>query len=195
MTRTRCLVPLLVLALAAPAAAHSRTALDPDDSPGPLDVVAARMKHREGLMKLRLVTYEEWTNATISGDRDFVSFEIDTPESAGIDRCVVVQLEPTDDASPTGVHGTVYRDCNAPLPYGRPVGTPIRVWRPDAHGIAMLVDLDVLWEKRPASFSWRALTSYEEEGHESCAPPDPMPPEHFVGTCADWTAWDEHVVP
>ncbi len=192
--RGKWLAMVLVAVLAGPAGAHGRTVLDPDDSPGPLDVVAARVKHPEGLVKMRLVTYEEWDNATISGDLDFVSFEFDGARP-GIDRCVVVQLDATEGSGPTPVRGTVYKDCNAPTPYSHEVGRVIRVTRPDAHGIEIYVDADVLWKKPPESFAWRALTSYEDAGHPGCEPPDPMPPEHFVGTCADPTSWNTHVRP
>jgi hypothetical protein len=107
----------------------------------------------------------------------------------------VVQLAASEGSGPTPVRGTVYADCNAPLPYDREVGTPVRVTRADAHGIEVYLDADVLWKRAPKSFGWRALTSYEDAGHAGCEPPDPMPPEHFTGTCTDWTAWNTHVRP
>ena len=190
--RYAVLVVALVAGLVSPAGAHGRTVLDADDSVGPLDVVAARMKHPAGEVTLRLVTYEEWGDSVLEGDRNFVSFELDRPGKPGIERCVVLQTYPPqgDEAHESG--SAVYRHCNAPLPYSRKAGTMTRVHRADGHGIEVRLDADVLWKNPPESFRWRALTSYEDSDHPGCEPPDPMPPEHWVGTCGDWTAWNTH---
>ena len=182
----------MVAALAAPAGAHSRTVLDADDSEGPLDVVAARVKHGGGMVTLRLVTYEEWDDARLEGELDYVRFDFDVPGGADADRCVVVQTYPPQAGAGYWDASTVYRDCYAPTPYSSEAGSITRVHRPDAHGIEIEIDSDVLWSKRPKSFRWRALTSYEDEAYPGCEAPDPMPPEHFVGTCWDLTAWNTH---
>lgn len=71
----------IYLAAAAPASAHVQTPLDPDDSPGPLDIVAVRHRHRVFAvaethperffkfteLKFRLVTYEKWERELVSG--------------------------------------------------------------------------------------------------------------------------------
>lgn len=191
--RVKCLAIGLVTVLAGPAGAHGRTVLDPDDSPGPLDVVAARVKHPEGLLKLRLVTYETWDDATISDDLKFVSFELDDPSRPGIERCVVVRNVVDEEGNVTSWEGPVYGDCGGPVPYHREVGTVIRIARIDGHSIEVYVDLDVIWpRRRPESFRWRALTSYEDDSWEGCEPPQQLPPEHFFGTCTDWTGWNTH---
>lgn len=186
---------LLVTALAAPGGAHGLTVLDPDDSPGPLDVVAARLKHPgRNTILLRLVTYEAWDDTTLHGDRRFVSLEIDDDRRPGIDRCVVARAYFVEDGEPTRYEGPVYKNCDAPLPYSREVGLATVVTRPDEHSIEIDVGRNVIWNGRgPREFRWRALTSYEDEAWPGCEPPDPMPPEHFVGTCGDWTAWNTHV--
>lgn len=188
---------LSVVLLAAPASAHRGTVLDPDDSAGPLDVVAARLEHPgRNTLLLRVVTYEAWGDATLHGDRKFVSLEIDDRRTAGIERCVVARAYFVQEGEPTRYEGPVYEDCNAPLPYSDEVGLATVITRPDEHSVEISVGRNVLWNGRgPREFRWRALTSYEDEAWPECEPPDPMPPEHFVGTCADWTPWKTHVRP
>ena len=185
---------MLVLALAAPADAHVRTVLDPDDSPGPLDIVAARLRDpREEFLKLRIVTYEEWESVQPTGPLDFFSLELDDPARPGVDRCVVMRTRDAGDGFVT-MEAVVYSGCEPPFPYDHVHGYSPGGTRPDSHSTTILVDPEVLWKKPPPVFRWRAVTSYEDPDYPGCEPPDPPPPEHFSGTCTDVTEWDTHRV-
>ncbi len=178
----------LLLALA-PAAAHERVTLDADDSPGPLDVVAARLKHPSGQLKLRVVTYEAWSDPALSGDVNYVRIDIDRPARSGIERCIVVRTDPPSDEGPSGMDGIVYKHCDVPVPYDQKIGTVESVARPDSHALEVSVKRRTLWKTSPEVIRFRAVTSYEEESHPDCPSPDHLPPEHFFGTCVDLTSW------
>lgn len=181
---------LLVATLGLPAHAHERVLLDADDSDGPLDIVAATFDHDERGYVARLVTYEGWTDDTISEELDYVRFDFGRKKELAR-RCVLVHLHQPEGEGPIAVGGGVYEDCWHPLPYNERIGDVGGAVRPDAHSIEVLIDPDDLWE-RARRFKWRALTSFEEEADPHCPPPEDRPPEHFYGTCTDETAWGSH---
>ncbi|MDQ4064991.1 MAG: hypothetical protein M3161_02980 [Actinomycetota bacterium] len=183
---------LALLAIAAPALAHDRTALDDDDSAGPLDIVAARATHRNGAIQVRVVTYEEWSDATLSGALNYVRFDLTKPGRYRVVRCVVIRVESADGEDPVAWQGSIYKDCRAPLPYANEIGSVRSVVRPDAHSLRAVVDAATVWKNPSAAFDFRAVTSFEDEDHPRCQPPNPVPPEHFLGTCWDVTSWRRH---
>lgn len=178
----------LAMILATPGHAHERVSLDADDSPGPLDVVAARLRHSRDALTLRLVTYEEWEDVTLSGSLSYIRFDFDRPKRDGIERCLVIH----DFASNEQASGRIYKHCNDPLPYRREMGELDGITRPDSHTIELQVQAAQIWDNEPNRIRWSSLTSYEEEGHPECAPPEDVPPEHSVGTCWDRSAWRSH---
>lgn len=184
----RLLAVLFIISFVMPtgAGAHERVVLDPDDSVGPLDLVAARMQHGNGSYVLRAVTYEAWNDETISDDLDYVRFDLQSARGTR-NRCVVVRLHPPEGEGPIAIEGTIYKGCNAPLPYSEPIGSLVGVYRPDAHSIEVTVARKSLWKRPPERLRWNAMTSYEDADYEGCEPPDPPPPEHFSGTCTDAT--------
>lgn len=194
MRARRVLVAALVLVLMTGSSviAHERVTLDGDDSAGPLDIVAARWRHGPTHFKLRVVTYEQWPDSLLSSELNYVRFDIDRPHRAGLERCIVIHLYPAADEGPTAVDGSVYKNCDAPLPYRNKIGTVDLVTRPDSHSVRVSVKKRILWRTNPEHVRFRALTSYEDESHPECRPPDPRPPEHFLGTCSDETRWRKH---
>ena len=176
---------LLVLAigLSSAASAHPLTVLDDDDSPGPLDIVAARLRHPRRGYVLHLRTYEPWSNSTLDGHKNYVGFEFDFDSDGFSDRCVIVRFDVPEDEGPTAIHGGVYGPgCVSELS-----DRPGAVSRPDDHGFT--VRTPRRWIPR-RNFLWRALTSYEEEGHPDCYIDIGPEPRH--GSCADFTRWKAH---
>ena len=187
---------LLLLVIQGSAAAHTTTVLDGDDSPGPLDAVAAR--HRDlrddRTIRLKLVTYETWTYKAISGNVwNFITFEIDLDRDDVADRCAVVRAHTPTDGAALGYSVVVYRECTYFLDeviaeYGMD-----NIEIPDAHSIAVEVPRRVLVGKRADSYRWRAVTSHQDDqdGEGSCPPPNPHGDGGY-GTCTDVTAWKRH---
>lgn len=63
--------------------------------------------------------------------------------------------------------------------------------RPDQHSVK--VTIPKRWLGRNARvYRWRAATSFEEDGHPECSPPENLPPERRYGTCVDFTRWKKH---
>lgn len=180
------LAPLVVLmVLSAPAYAHTQTRLDRDDTASPLDLVAARQKHRGSPKKLilKLVTYEKWQQ--LEGMR-FVSFEFDTNNDGEPERCLDIGRDGTLQA--TMYRGTFF-GCVQRFE-DRKVGSRLAV-RPDDHSIK--VTIPKRWLGRNSKvYKWRAVTSFEEDGHAECPPPENVPPERRYGTCVDFTRWKKH---
>lgn len=189
-------VLLLSILFVPPASAHRRATLDQDDSPGPLDIVATQLSHPQTRIKLLVVTYEEWNDATLSGEVNYVRFDLDRRDKRGIQRCVVIHLHPPGppEPGPTEARVQFYRRCDSPIPYYEPIDSTTSVVRPDQHSLALYVDRNVLWKRRLRELQWRAITSYEHSDHPDCQPPDPdaPPPEHFFGSCYDETRWRRH---
>ncbi|HEV2756226.1 MAG TPA: hypothetical protein VG318_10690 [Actinomycetota bacterium] len=183
----------LVAALTNPAAAHERTVFDPVDSPGPLDVAAARLRHGPGRIKLDLVTYGAWGPETLAGELDFVVFQLDDPDGYGIERCIVVDDSPPYGEGPVAGEATAYEDCGGPIPFRRPMEATGLTLRPDPNRLQVFFDVSSLWRGgRPAVLRFDAATSYENEEHPECEPREPVPPEHFYGTCTDRTGSTTH---
>ncbi|HEX2058287.1 MAG TPA: hypothetical protein VHI71_07950 [Actinomycetota bacterium] len=187
----------LVVAAAGPTAAHERTSLDGDDSRGPLDVVVARIRHREiGVagshggssrsateLRLRLVTYDKWGRKLLNGDRRFIAFEFDLDDDKRIERCLVVKNGEEE------LTGRVYRGCYRRMePAGR-----TSVSRPDRHSIHTTIDKRRLG-RRVRTLEWRVTTSFEVAGAGEdgpCAATGGSPSDPY-GTCRDSTRWRPH---
>lgn len=205
--RHKVLAALLTLlcSIATPAVAHQKTLLDPDDSPGPLDLVAARHGHQTldfygpgggGLrtsLIFRIVTYETWSYEAIGGwGKNFVAFEIDRDRDGRIDRCVVVTSQVPTDGAALGYQANVYKGCNYfddRLIHS--FGTE-NVRRPDEHSLRVTLPKRAVVGRRVKSYAWRAVTSFEEQNQNS---PCPAPEDHAdggYGTCADLTRWNKH---
>jgi hypothetical protein len=186
------------LAVAAPGDAHEQTHFDKDDSDGPLDVAAARLRHRVLFeasshpestrrvteIKLRIVTYEKWNSELLTGEKNFITFEFNFDDDATIERCIVVthgEFEPRVELH----RGCSYQDDE-----------PMRILsghRPDNHSIVVAVDRHQL-KRRLRVFEWRAVTSYEDpnadEGDPCWAGTFPSPGPY--GVCKDATKWRGH---
>ncbi len=187
---------LVSLALLAPtAAAHPQTALDTDDSPGPLDTVAARVSDKQSdetgrrYFELRLVTYEEWSDATVGGGKNFIAFEFQTDKDELIDRCLVItqrEVEPDVFA----LEANVYRECNY-FNSDRVSGTQL-ITRPDQHSVDISIGRRALLGRGVRAYRWRSVTSFEEQQQSSeCAAPEPHGDGGY-GACADFTRWIRH---
>ncbi len=196
--RPRLLIALaLVVLLAIPGVALGKTDLDPDDTAGPLDVVAARAKHffiaqthpyREwAVLNLKLITYETWTNDQLGGIDSHVTFEFDLDGDGTVDRCLEIRRAADGD-----LEGRMYTVGCEFIP-GEPIGKPKRARRPDGHS------LEIEFRKRwlgqgERKFRWRAVTSYDEENDSDCPRPEPLPPERRYATCTDFTRWLRHSI-
>lgn len=166
----------------------SREVRDPADSAGPFDlaVVSAwqRMKgggsEKRRVFVLRLRTYDRWRpQLLLQQGKNFLSFEFDRNRNMPADRCLDVRgnLDGT-------LVGQMKRPC---VPVGaRHLGRPIRVTRPDARTVRAVVPRRLLGRQ---ATRWRATSSFEVTGDESCAPPTYPPPESRYGACVDFTRW------
>lgn len=188
---------LTALFIAVPAAAHVQTVLDPDDTPGPLDTVAARVKHfriaethperHRTVLTFKLVTYETWPNDRLSGVDNHVTFEFNLDSDDGVERCF--EIRQREDGE---LQGQMFsRGCEFVL--GEPVGKPRNVSRPDEHSLKASFRKRLLGKSIKA-FRWRAVTSFDENNDSQCPRPDPLPPERRYATCTDSTKWSRHRV-
>ena len=190
MRAVRYLISITILVVVvAQGQAHERVELDPDDSPGPLDIVAAAFRHVEGQDIMRVVTYEEWGDDAISDEMDYVRFDFAT--SHHHPKCIVVRNYPSEENGAGAIYGWLYRWCGAPLPYNYRVVRVDGVVRPDLHTLEVTLAPRFLWPKAK-SIRWNAMTSFEGDGYPGCEPPEHRPPEHFVGNCSDTTAPQRH---
>lgn len=182
MKRRVGVLGVLIALFSGSAQAHVRTVLDADDSPGPLDIVAARLAHRDGELRLHVRTYESWPDDTLEDRKNFVGFQFNLDGDSSIDRCVIVKLPPEEEG-PTAIEGGVYRDdCLT-----RVSKHPGNVFRNQPNGLTV-----ILARKKIGTldFRWRAVTGYEEEGHPDCD--TDIGPEPRYGTCSDFTRWGRH---
>lgn len=194
-----CLLPGLGLA-------HEQTDLDADDSPGPLDTVAARLwdrvfcnaslhPPRENCFKeihLKLVTYERWDAQTLSEPKSFISFEFDFDRDDANDRCLVIRTpaEPAEPGDPAigKPEGRLFRNCTySDDDHIREIR---RIRRRDDYSVRALLRKDKLLPPGAGSFRWRSLTSYERQGDQDCAPAEFS--DGGLGACLDYTAWRRH---
>lgn len=192
------IAPVLIaiaLAFTAPSAAHERTVLDSDDTSGPLDIVVGRMAHSSGSVRLRLVTYETWSKAAVSGEVDYIRFDLVRSSTPRHNRCIIVRMRGPEGEGPVHAEGKVYKDCG-PFPFGSgPIGKVDTVVRPDDHSIVTTVRWSTLWRSAAAkrdAIKFRTFTSYEDEDVPGCEPPPPTQPDHFSGPCTDTTRWRTH---
>ena len=172
----------LLLATISAGWAHEQTSLDPDDSPGPLDIVAKQQRDRTSLVRNRLVTYEKWTDDVLSGNHNFISFEFNLDRDPVVERCVVITNGDTE------LTGTVYKNC---IYFDDEKVGDARVGRPDEHTVNAAFARDLLRENI-RGWRWRAVTSFEEQGQNS---PCPAPTPHGdggYGACKDSTVWRLH---
>jgi hypothetical protein len=189
----------LLAGLTMPGLAHERTRLDPDDSEGPLDTVAVRLRHRMlrqvsshpprsrrvTELRFRLVTYESWERSLLEGDKNFVAIEFNLDRDRKIERCLVIRNGEEE------LLGRLYRGC-----YGRmKLVTATSVSRPDDHSLNTSVDKHRIRRKLRA-LRWRATTSFEDPDEEEGDPcwPGTFPSPGPYGVCRDSTHWSRHRV-
>ncbi len=190
------LASLLVLSLATAAWPHEQTGLDRADSPGPLDIVAARQRHarvtelqthpqreiRSTELRYRLVTYEEWERTIVPGGRNFISFEFNLDRDRGIERCLVITNSEHE------MLGRMYKDCT--YVHDELIGSA-SVGRRDQHSLDTNFRLRLLG-RNATKWRWRAITSFEEQNPNSpCPAPEPHGDGGY-GACADFTEWKRH---
>ncbi len=187
----------MIVILGAPITSHARTTLDPDDTSGPLDVVAVRAKqffharthpNREwAVLNLKLITYETWDNSHLAGIDSHITFEFDLDGDDRPDRCM--EIRQGEDGN---LDGQMYSAGCDFLPR-EPVGGLRHARHPDDHTLE--IDFrNSLIGKRVKSFRWRAATSYDEEDDPQCPRPETLPPERRYATCTDFTRWTRHSV-
>ncbi len=176
------------LVLASSASSHTQTRLDPDDTAGPLDVVAARQSHdparRGTAVSFTLVTYEEWSDSDVGGVRRFVALEFDLDGDDVADRCFVVSSR----GETLPLEGQMYDGCS--YLGDEPVGRARFVERPDTHSVVATFPRRSLGPGR-TDYRWRASTSFEASGHPECEPAEGAPAGGY-GTCVDFTTWKRH---
>jgi hypothetical protein len=182
----RILASLLVVVLGSSSAvAHTRTVLDKDDSPGPLDLVAARVGHVHRQLRLHIRTYEPWADRSLEGAKNLIRFDFNLDSDPRLERCVVVKFDPPPEGSegPTAILGGVYRNnCSQQIS-----DHPGNVFRREPNELTLTLAPKLIGK----SFRWRAFTSFEEDEHPDC-PPHTSGPEPLYGSCTDYTRWDRH---
>lgn len=199
IVKVAAIAGVIALLLVPTAFGHVQTSLDEDDSPGGLDLVAGRQRDRVYFITslhprktsrhtevvLKLVTYESWEELGGSLGMTFASFEFDTDGDGELDRCIKIGADGTLKAH-------MYRDVRGcALGFEESKIGSRRTRRPDDHSIKVIIPKR--WLGRGLeSYRWRAVTSFEEEGHPDCPPPDPLPPERHYGACLDVTRWAKH---
>lgn len=186
-----------MVASPAPALGHERTTLDADDSAGPLDVVAVRVRHKSQTevtshpersrrikeLRFRLVTYEKWNRSLLEGPKNFVALEFNLDGDKRIERCLRVRNGENE------LVGRLYRGCYRRMK----LVTSVSVSRRDKHTLLAAFDKNRL-RQRLRSFRWRATTSFEDPEGEEGDPcwPGTLPTKGTYGTCRDSTGWSPH---
>ncbi len=160
------------------AGADTTTVLDGDDSPGRLDLSAARHGHHttdsgRRLLKHRVVTYERWRARLLSSDNTYVLLSLD-PFGGNAWRFVKVTANDEGQLRAVMVKG---REPNQHV-----VGE-VRVWRQDRHNLTVAFPRRHLGNN-VGGYRWDVLTSYQKSGDEQCGEPAQVvaPPE---ATCPD----------
>ena len=191
----------VVVVLAAPAWGHVQTRLDPDDTSGPLDLVAVRHSHGttdsgKVVLRFRVVTYETWDDSTINasgsssdsniGDQ-FISIELDLDGDGGVDRCVVVTRAEVKSGD-FRLEGNVFKDCK--YFNDQKLGRTLAVSRPDKHSLRLAVRTRLLAMKT-TTYRWRVVTAFEREGSAECSPSDPHGDGGYAA-CTDFSRWARH---
>lgn len=117
----------------------------------------------------------------------FLSLEFDKNGDGNPERCL-------DIGRDGSLKAQMYRDsffgCVIQADENK-VGDGALANRPDEHSVK--VTIPKRWLGRNSKvYRWRAATSFEEDGHADCAPPENVPPERRYGTCVDFTRWRRH---
>jgi uncharacterized protein YcnI len=176
--------------------AHEQTELDADDSHSPLDIVAARQRHRVFTeaqthpgkqfkvteLRYRLVTYEKWEREIVSGNHNFISFEFNLDDDPVIERCLVITNGEFE------MLGRMYKNCNY---FDDELVGSASVSRPDKHSLVTAFPRRLL-RKGITKWRWRAVTSYEEQDQSSSCPASEPHGDGGYGTCSDFTDWKKH---
>jgi hypothetical protein len=158
--------------------------------------VAARLSHKEGQVKLRVVTYETWANSALSGQgrsgrHRFAAFELDLDGDDQPDRCIAASWtnDVMSDPSVGFFRPTVYEECTYAPQDEAGTGT----WsRPDDHTLVLHVARSLFAAKAEGAFRWRAVTSYEDDGDGGACPPSGGQDVSPYGSCTDLTGWIVH---
>ncbi len=176
--------------------AHDQTLLDDDDSPGPLDIVAARQRHRVFTeaqshprneyqvveLRYKVITYEKWEREIVSGNHNFISIEFNLDDDAVIERCLVITNSEHE------MLGRMYRNC---IYFNDELVGSASVSRRDKHSLNTSFARRLL-RKGITKWKWRAVTSFEEQSENSpCPAPEPHGDGGY-GSCVDFTAWQRH---
>lgn len=197
MRRTIAIICLVLIVLPGSAHARTQTVLDPDDTDGPLDTVAARHRpyklwvgtsHGEftvPVIRLRLVTYEKWLPELLADDRNFISFEFNRDADANIERCLVVK------GSGSGLTSQLFKNCL--YMNDQPVTDSQEAFR--AGGDEHVVEVDMGRRQiagKKSRYWWRSVTSFETpEQNSACPAPTPLADGGYA-TCTDATRWTKH---
>ncbi len=185
-----------VVLLASLAGAHERTVFDADDSPGPLDVAAARHRHqvqaesvepqaeprRIKVLSFNVRTYERWRSRLLSGVKNFISVEFNLDRDPRIERCMVV-TNTTD-----GLIARMYRQC---IYFDDPLVGAGNATRPNRYSVRISFRKRLLGPGIRV-YAWRAISSYQDaEPGGSCPPPEPHGDGGY-GSCSDPARWVRH---
>ncbi|MCA1702372.1 MAG: hypothetical protein LC808_03520 [Actinobacteria bacterium] len=136
------------------------------------------------MLKFKVVTYEEWDDARLSGTWNFIDIGLTSRQRKFAYACF--RIRQTD----SGLEGQVFRKCffNG---VSDPAGTPVSVSRPDAHSLTAAFPRRWI-ARRLTEFEWQAVTSFEDSQWPGCEPPRTLPPEKPYGTCTDFTKFMTH---
>lgn len=171
---TATVLGLLVVAVPA-ALADNVTRSDPDDSTGGLDIASIAHSHSEGVLVHRFSTYEAWDTAVLQDGLSYAKFNFFIDQ-----RYITATVDVEDD-------GTLYAEIRN-FRTQRIIGFA-KVWRPDERSLRIEFPKRVLG-RGVTSYRWSALTSFHQQGHESCdsdsetttvvACGDPAPTRGFI---------------
>lgn len=185
------MVMVMMLAMSGIASGHEGYVLDPENSPGPLDIERATERHSESGRRLilKIKTYEAWENQTIDrsgGLRWFaIAFNPDEDGGRSADRSLFIRY--TDEGLEAKMYGKGFI-----WPSDDPIGSG-RVWRAGPKSVTVSFAHKLLG-KAGSDYRWRAISSYEtfgedDEGFADCnwemPPPRPYP---ATGKCTDRVA-------
>jgi hypothetical protein len=109
----------------------------------PVDVVAARGSHGRGQREFRLVAYEEWEIATLSGEGRYALVEVSLDSDNFPERCIEARWENDVPTEPEQgfFRPVVYKHC--PYSTREEIGTG--TWaRPDEHSLVLAASADLL---------------------------------------------------
>ena len=178
-------------ATATPTTSGARTVIDPDDSPGPLDLVYAQQRSSNDGRTLifRLGTYEEWDAPTVEDVRNFrwigVFFTHHRTTDGEWFRKLI--LEQDEGELTAKVYG---RSVGGRPPQSEPLADNLRVWRPDLHSISVRFPARLLGKK---PYRWAANSSFETIGEDDRGYPECnweaafSRPVNDFGKCTDFS--------